>query len=124
MIALDTSAVVAYLAGDPGEDVEAVETALEQRQAVFPPVVLAELLSDPKLTPDLEELLTEVPLLPLEPDYWRRTGKLRARLLGKGLKARLADCLIAQSCLDHEIQLITRDADFKTVAKLTPLRLA
>ncbi len=124
MIALDTSSVIAFLGDGQGDDIEQVEAALEQKQAVFPPVVLAELLSDPKLPPDLEAIILEIPLLSLEPDYWHRTGKLRAKLLGKGFKARLADCLIAQNCLEQEIPLITRDSDFKTIAQLTSLRLA
>jgi len=123
LIAIDTSSLIAFLAGDSGGDSEAVETALEQKQAVFPPVVLAELLSSPALSAEVETIFLEIPLLTITPDYWHRTGKLRAKLIAKGFKARLADCLIAQSCLDHEIPLITRDADFKAIAKLTPLRL-
>ena len=33
----------------------------------------------------------------------------RAKLLANRLRARLADTLIAQPCLDHEVRLITRD---------------
>ena len=49
MIALDTSSLVAYLDGSTGKDVLAVDLALEQHQAVLPPVVLCELLSAPRL---------------------------------------------------------------------------
>jgi predicted nucleic acid-binding protein len=34
----------------------------------------------------------------------------------KGRHARLADTLTAQACLDHDIPLITQDADFKRFA--------
>ena len=53
MIAVDTSSFVAYLSGAEGLDVEATGWALEHRQAAVPPVVLSELLSDPKLAPDV-----------------------------------------------------------------------
>lgn len=46
-----------------------------------------------------------------------------AKLMTKKLRARLADALIAQSCLDHEIPLITRDRDFQNFAKYAGLNL-
>jgi len=46
MIALDSSSLIAYLGGDQGADVDAVELAFEQRQGVLPPVVLAGSTSD------------------------------------------------------------------------------
>ncbi len=52
-----------------------------------------------------------------------RAGFNRATLLAKGLKARIADVLIAQSCLDHKLGLLTRDADFNAFAKAFGLLL-
>lgn len=49
MIAIDTSSLIAYLSGQPGRDTDAVDLALQQGQAVLPPVVLSEILSEPKL---------------------------------------------------------------------------
>jgi predicted nucleic acid-binding protein len=117
VIALDSSALIAYLAGRTGAVVEAVDIALGERQACLPPVVLAEVLSDPAVTVDVAALFTDLPLLDVLDGYWERTGRLRARLLRRGLKARLADSLIAQSCLDHDVGLITTDRDFRHFAK-------
>ena len=47
MIAADTSSMVAFLAGDAGDDVEVIQSALDHQQLALPPVVLTELLSDP-----------------------------------------------------------------------------
>jgi predicted nucleic acid-binding protein len=38
-------------------------------------------------------------------------------------RARLGDALIAQSCLDHQVRLITRDRDFRHFARAAGLRL-
>jgi len=82
-------------------DVEAVGLALAHRQAVLPPVVLSELLSDPELPHAVKPLFAGLPMLPLSDGYWERAGLLRARVLARGRKARLADTtLITQSCLD------------------------
>lgn len=113
MIALDSSSVIHYLAGSEGADVAGVDLALRESQACLPPVVLTELLSDPRLRPEVAELLQQIPLLGLLPGFWERAGRLRSSVLAKGRKARLADTLIAQSCLDHETPLITRDTDFR-----------
>ena len=113
MIALDTSSLVHYLGGSTGKDVQAVDVALAQSQACLPPVVLSEVLSDPKLPPPLEEILLQIPVLTLEPGFWERAGRLRARVIAAGHKAKLADTLIAQSCLDHDVSLVTRDPDFR-----------
>ena len=123
MIAVDTSSLIAYLSGERGADVEATALALEHRQAALPPVVLTEIVSDPVLSPDVKTLLAELPMLDLLDGYWERAGLLRARMLAQGRKARLADTLITQSCLDHEVELVTRDRDFIPFARLAGLRL-
>jgi predicted nucleic acid-binding protein len=123
LIAIDTSSIIAYLSGEAGPDVEATGLALEHRLAVLPPVVLLELLSDPQLTQDVKDLFISLPLLDVSDGYWERAGLLQATALSRGRKARLADTLIAQSCLDHGVELVTRDADFRHFAGRAGLRL-
>jgi predicted nucleic acid-binding protein len=124
LIALDSSSLIAYLEGRSGRDVEAVEMALAERQGCLPPVVLTELSSDPKLPPRVRTLLSQLPLLDLTEGYWERAGSLRALVIARRMKAPLADTLIAQSCIDHDVALVARDADFVRFARLGGLRLA
>jgi hypothetical protein len=123
MIALDTGSLVAYLSNDAGRDVEAVEVALAERQACLPPAVLAELLSDPQLPAETAAVFRQLPQLAITDGYWERVGALRADVIAQGRKARLADALIAQSCLDYSVALITRDADFRNFARVRDLKL-
>jgi len=123
VIAVDTSSFVAYLSGAEGLDVEATGWALEHRQAAVPPVVLSELLSDPGLGRDVKLLFVRLPILEVTEGYWERAGLLRAKVIGQGRRAPLADTLIAQSCLDHDVALVTRDADFRTFVRAAGLRL-
>lgn len=113
MIAADTSSWVAFLEGRPGEDVDLLDRALKDRQVLMVPVVLTELLSDPKLPSDVSRLLSEVPSVEILSGYWQRAGALRAKVLTRRRKARLGDALIAQSCIDGDVPLLTRDRDFK-----------
>jgi len=87
------------------------------------PVVLTELLSDPALPLQVAKILSEVPLVEIRPGYWERAGALRAKVLARRRKARLGDALIAQSCIDHGIPLLTRDRDFRAFARAAALEL-
>jgi predicted nucleic acid-binding protein len=123
MIAADTSTWVAFLEGVAGEDAQLLDRALEDRQVLMAPVVLTELLSDPKLPSSVAQTLSEVPLIEIAPEYWQRAGALRAKVLAKRRKARLGDALIAQSCMDRGIPLLTRDRDFRAFAEAAGLNL-
>jgi predicted nucleic acid-binding protein len=123
VIAADSSSWIAHLSGAEGEDVGILDQALSDRLVVLPPVVLVELLSDPKLPPEVSELLQVLPLLETGEGYWTRAAALRAKALSKGRKARLSDTLIAQSCLDYNIPLIARDRDSRVFATFAGLKL-
>jgi predicted nucleic acid-binding protein len=126
VIAIDTSSWIAFFSDrdPPGDDTALVESALADHQACLPPVVLTELLSDPKLPRSTAALLAQLPVLEPEPGFWERAGLLRAKLIARGRRARLADTLVAQSCLDHGVRLVTRDDDFRHFARVGGLRLA
>lgn len=112
MIAADTSTWIAFFQGEPGEDVELLDRSLKDRQVLMAPPVLTELLSDPGILPEVAKTLSELPRVEIRPGFWERAGALRAKALAKRRKTRLGDALIAQSCLDAGIPLLTRDRDF------------
>jgi predicted nucleic acid-binding protein len=124
LITADTSTWIAFLQGDGGEDAQLLDKALEDRQVLMVPVVLTEILSDPKLPPAIASSLTDIPLIDISAGYWERAGALRAKVLAKRRKARLGDSLIAQSCIDRGIPLLTRDRDFRAFAAAAGLKLS
>lgn len=123
MIAADSSTWIGFLQGDTGIDTEVLDQALRDRQVMMVPVVLTEVLSDPKLPANVAELFAELPLVEVRPGYWQRAGELRAKVLAMRRKARLGDALIAQSCIDHDLPLLTRDHDFLAFAEAAGLEL-
>jgi predicted nucleic acid-binding protein len=123
MITADTSTWVAFLDGSSGDDVLLLKTALQDRQLAILPVVLTELLSDPKLPSQVAASLIGLPPIEIEPGFWQRAGAMRAKVLAKRRRARLADALIAQHCLDAGLSLITRDRDFRSFAEVSSLQL-
>ena len=123
MICADTSSFVALLQGEPGRDVDAVRQALANGVLVLAPASVAELLSDPGIKPSIEDSILDIPHLETTPGYWERAGRLRARLMRHRFRPKLADALIAQSCLDHDVVLVTRDRDFAAFQRWAGLRL-
>ena len=123
MIAVDTSTWVPFLEGGPGEDAWLLGKALEDRHVVMVGVVLTELLGDPKLPTGVAETHSEVPLIEIRSGYWQRAGKLRAKVLARRRKARLGNAMIAQSCFDGGVPLLTRDRDLRAVAEAARLPL-
>jgi hypothetical protein len=119
----DTSSLVAYIQGEQGSDVDLVDRALADCSLVLAPVSVTELLSDPLLIPALEKFILGIQQLEIKAGYWERAGKLRAKLMRRRYRPKIADTLIAQSCLDYQVPLITRDRDFSAFQELAGLRL-
>ena len=121
--AIDSSALIGYLGGADRPDTRLVHQLLETGTAVLPPVVVTEVLSQPGLPVEVASLIGAMDVLPILDGFWERAGRTRSLVIAKGRRARLADTLIAQACLDHDIPLVTHDADFKRFAAVVGLRL-
>lgn len=123
MICSDTSSFIAFLQGDKGHDVDLIAEALGRRFLKLAPVSVTELISYPALPVGMEDLVLRTPLLEITSGYWERAGRTRALLIRHRYRPKIAATLIAQSCLDHDVPLITRDQDFQPFRKLAGLRL-
>lgn len=124
MLAVDSCSLIAYEQGQTGEDIETLDSHLMTGSVRLPPVVMTELLSWPVQSERSLFMLPSMKLLSVKKDYWMRAGQLRALVLQSGFKAKLGDALIAQSCIDHDIPLITRDTDFRHYVETGGLKLA
>jgi predicted nucleic acid-binding protein len=100
-----------------------LDQALHDRQILMVPVVLTELFSEPTLPSQVAKAFSEVPMIEVGPGYWQRAGELRAGVIAKRRKARLGDALIAQTCIDRDLPLLTRDRDFRAFASAAGLDL-
>jgi len=123
MFTIDTSSLVAFFAGEKGKDVEFIERILSEGLVILAPIVVSEILSDPKLPMQHEQVILSMPCLEIKEGFWSRVGYLRRTMIRKKLRARLADSLITQFCLDYRLTLITRDNDFKNFRKNSELNL-
>jgi predicted nucleic acid-binding protein len=124
VVGADTSTIAAFLGGHSGSDVTVLRQALVSGELIVPPVVITELLSRPGITAAAISVFGELPRIAISDGYFERAGELRRKVRAKKVRARLADALIAQSCIDADVALITRDADFAHFAKHCGLKLA
>ena len=123
MVAVDTSTLIAFLEGESGKDVTTFIEHLKKTDVFIPQLVVSEILSDATLTTSTLAPILALPRLLIEVGFWERAGVSRSKVLAHKRKARLADTLIAQSCIDHRCALITRDGDFKNFARYCGLEL-
>ena len=96
---------------------------LQQRSIVLSPVVVSELFSNPGFSEAQRRLIQAVPVLDLRPGFWQRAGMTRASLLRRQFRPKLADTLLAQSCIDAGVPLLTRDRDFLPFGQHAGLKL-
>lgn len=123
MIAADSSILIDYFQGKDSAQTQHLDELFLLHSVILPPVVLVEILSDPLLPKKFIEKISELPVLDPTENFWLRAGMMRSKLILKKLKARLADTLIAQSCIDYKVPLLTADVDFRHFAKYFGLQL-
>lgn len=124
MIAADRSALTAYFKGEDCREAALIHVALTASDLCLPPVVLTEMLTNPASQHEMMETVAGFPLLAIADGYWERAGACRRSLRERSIKVKVSDTLIAQSCIDHDVALITREADFKHFARHCNLKLA
>ena len=123
MIAADSSSLIAYLEGESADDIALIERAIADRQLAFAPPVVTELRAGAITNDGVEVLLGQARLIPIEAGLWDRAGRNRRLLIEKGLKARFADAIIAQCCIDADVPLIARDRDYRHFERWCGLKL-
>lgn len=124
MIAADTRTLLAFLKGENGPDIDLVREAMRSGSLVLPPMVLTEILSDPLAAQSVGPILVQLETLEISEGYWQRAGEMRRKLKSRGVRCNMADALIAQSCIDRQVPLATRDTVFRRFADECGLLLA
>ncbi|MBI4464553.1 MAG: PIN domain-containing protein [Acidobacteria bacterium] len=122
-VIVDTSVWIDFFAG---RAVPSLEEALAHGLVVLSPLVVAELVSGARRRREqiaIAELLQELPLHQTPLAHWIRVGELRRGLRNKGISVSTPDAHVAQCALDRDAVLLSRDAVFANIARLSPLRV-
>ena len=128
MIIVDSNAWADFFNGASNPHVQRLDTALdgEEDLAVIP-VIVTEVLQGFRTDSGFRRarrVLVALPVIQPSVDCPVRAARLFRSLRKKGITVRGAvDCIIAQTCLDVDAELLSPDADFRRIAAHTPLRL-
>ena len=97
------------------------------RAAVSVPIIITEVLHGFRTDSGFQRarrVLLALPVIQPTVGCHVRAAHLFRSLRQKGITVRGAvDCIIAQTCLDVDAELLSPDADFERIALHTPLRL-
>ena len=125
---VDSNTWADFFNGIDSPHLQRLDTALQQEEdlAVLP-IIITEVLQGFRTDSDFERarrILVSFPVIYPTVQCNVRAARLFRSLRRKGVTVRGAvDCVIAQTCLDIKAELLSPDADFKHIARNTPLRL-
>lgn len=128
MIIVDSNTWADFFNGVSRPHVERLDNALREEEDLgVIPVIITEVLQGFRTDTGFKRaqgILVSLPIIHPTVDGHVRAARLFRTLRRKGVTVRGAvDCIIAQTCLDLDAQLLSPDADFEQIARHTSLRL-
>jgi len=128
MIIVDSNTWADFFNGASNPHVQRLNIALqEEEDLAIVPIIITEVLQGFRTDSGFQRarrVLLALPVIQPTVDCHVRAARLFRSLRQKGITVRGAvDCIIAQTCLDVDAELLSPDADFERIARHTPLRL-
>lgn len=128
MIIVDSNAWADFFNGVQDPYVGRLDVALqEEEDLAVVPIIITEVLQGFRTDTGFQRarrVLVALPVIHPTVECHVRAARLFRSLRRKGVTVRGAvDCVIAQTCLDIEAELLSPDSDFEHIARHTPLRL-
>lgn len=128
MIVVDSNTWADFFNGTSNSYVQRLRIALrEEEDLVVVPVIITEVLQGFRTDSGFRRarrVLTELPVIQPTVECHVRAALMFRSLRKKGVTVRGAiDCIIAQTCLDLDAELLSPDVDFERIAGHTSLRL-
>jgi predicted nucleic acid-binding protein len=123
---IDTCVWIDHLRkGTPDRTRQVADAALNDPDAVLCEPVRFELLAGAgkRDRPLLLERLATMPQLSTPPGLWPSATSLAANLCDAGVRIPPMDLLISAICIHHKVTLVTFDAHFQDVARLSKLQV-
>lgn len=125
-VIIDTSVWVEFFRGRNRELVEKVSVFLKTGRAAYTGIIGLELLNGAKGKDDLAVLrdaLDSMVRVSEKESTFSNAGQLGYNLARKGFSAGTVDLLIAATCIENNLELMTLDRHFEAIARHSDLRL-
>jgi len=129
MILVDTSVWIDFLTGKDSRQRRILHRLIEDEENIcITEIILTEVLQGIRKDRDFRSIrsyLLDFPILSPEgvETYLRAAGIHReCRKKGKTIR-KTVDCIIAALCIEHDVTLLHKDADFDRIASCSPLKI-
>jgi predicted nucleic acid-binding protein len=128
-ILVDTSVWIDFFNGVPGAPQMCLRNVIEAEETVcISPYILTETLQGFKDDKEFEIAranMLQLPILDLKtPESYIGAAELYRICRKRGLTIRkTADCVIAQTAIEHGVALLHNDKDFDQIASVSPLKI-
>ena len=122
---VDSSAWISFLRGD-APAIRRIDPLLATGTVGVVGPIVAEVLSGAASRAEfdhLRDLFEGLERLADPPDLWDQVAEARYALARKGHQASLVDLAISLTCLGGGHTLVTRDQDFRAIARVLPLEV-
>jgi len=128
MIVVDSNTWADFFNGTASPHVRRLDVALQDEEDLaILPIIITEVLQGFRTEKGFQRarrVLEALPTIQPTVDCHVRAARLFRFLRQKSITVRGAvDCIIAQACLDLDAELLSPDADFRHIARHTPLRV-
>lgn len=129
MLLADTSVWVDFFNGHPSTEAERLAASLaDDEPMVMLGLIATETLAGLRTEAEVEriwEIFQAIDAVPAfsESDYRSAADIFRRCRAAGEMVGSVVDCLIAQACLRHGYHLLSKDGDFRKIARNVPLRL-
>lgn len=105
-------------------ELEELKRALETGKVFSTGIVLQELLqrfSKPKAHKQIVQQFSSLPLIVPNREDHIEAADLRIKCRRRGVQSGTIDALLAQTCIRHELTMLTTDKDFHAISRIVPL---
>lgn len=129
VLVVDTSVWVDFLNGHRSLEAEYLSSCLSDDVPIaLPGLVRAEILAGLRTDAEAGRIASLLEAFDAAPeptavDYTAAAGIYRGCRRAGAAVGSVVDCLIAQACLSHGYALLTKDKDFRRIARCTQLNL-
>lgn len=126
---VDSSVWIHLLRGVPSPEADLLRQAIRDSHPIeVTGMILTEVLQGVRNDDEAATVASTMQAFPvvsdLDADDYRRAAAIFRACRARGVNLRSSiDCVIAQACLRHDLELLTRDHDFESIAGVVPLRL-
>lgn len=128
MIVVDSGVWADWFRQTPTPETDRLDRAMDVPEPIGTvPIILTEVLQGFRSDPEFESAratLLQLPIFVLDPDGHVDAARLYRSLRRRGVTVRGAvDCVIAQTCIAVDAEILTGDRDFVALARFSALRL-